>query len=70
VGADVGGVRLPAGLSFSFSSSVERCEVEVAIKALGDFTSTVDGLEPGTKVYVDGPHGAFSIDQDEGPGSR
>jgi len=53
---------------FSFSSSAEASEVEVAIKALGDFTSTVGGLEPGTKVYVDGPHGAFSIDQDEGPG--
>ncbi|HEX5618970.1 MAG TPA: ferric reductase-like transmembrane domain-containing protein [Solirubrobacteraceae bacterium] len=53
---------------FSFSSSAERGEVEVAIKALGDFTSTVGGLEPGTKVYVDGPHGAFSIDQDEGAG--
>jgi predicted ferric reductase len=53
---------------FSFSSSAERAEVEVAIKALGDFTSTVKDLEPGTTVYVDGPHGAFSIDQDEGPG--
>ena len=54
---------------FSFSSSAEnRSEVEVAIKALGDFTSTVGELEPGTTVYVDGPHGVFSIDQDEGPG--
>lgn len=53
---------------FSFSSSAERGEVEVAIKALGDFTSTVHALRPGTDVYVDGPHGAFSIDQDEGPG--
>jgi predicted ferric reductase len=53
---------------FSFSSSAEHGEVEVAIKALGDFTSTVSGLQPGTSVYVDGPHGAFSIDQDEGPG--
>ena len=53
---------------FSFSSSAERSEVEVAIRALGDFTSTVKDLEPGTEVYVDGPHGAFSIDQDEGPG--
>lgn len=53
---------------FSFSSSAERSEVEVAIKALGDFTSTVSALEPGTRVYVDGPHGVFSIDQDEGPG--
>jgi len=53
---------------FSFSSSAERSGVEVAIKALGDFTSTVGALEPGTTVYVDGPHGVFSIDQDEGPG--
>jgi predicted ferric reductase len=53
---------------FSFSSSAQRSGVEVAIKALGDFTSTVSALEPGTTVYVDGPHGVFSIDQDEGPG--
>jgi predicted ferric reductase len=53
---------------FSFSSSAERDEVELAVKALGDFTSTVGDLEPGTTVYVDGPHGVFSMDQDEGPG--
>ena len=53
---------------FSFSSSAERGEVELAIKALGDFTSTVRDLEAGTTVHVDGPHGVFSIDQDEGPG--
>jgi predicted ferric reductase len=53
---------------FSFASSAERDEVELAVKALGDFTSRVSELEPGTTVYVDGPHGVFSIDQDEGPG--
>ena len=53
---------------FSFSSSAERDEVELALKALGYFTSRVGELEPGTTVYVDGPHGVFSIDQDEGPG--
>jgi predicted ferric reductase len=53
---------------FSFSSSAERDEVEIAVKALGDFTSGVHELEPGTMVYVDGPHGVFSMDQDEGPG--
>jgi predicted ferric reductase len=53
---------------FSFSSSAERDEVELAVKALGDFTARVSELEPGTRVYVDGPHGVFSIDQDEGPG--
>jgi predicted ferric reductase len=53
---------------FSFASSAEREEVELAVKALGDFTSQVSELVPGTTVYVDGPHGVFSIDQDEGPG--
>jgi predicted ferric reductase len=53
---------------FSFSSSAERDEVELAVKALGDFTSGVSDLTPGTTVYVDGPHGVFSIDQAEGPG--
>jgi predicted ferric reductase len=53
---------------FSFSSSAEGDEVEIAVKALGDFTSTVASLAPGTPVYVDGPHGVFSTDEDEGPG--
>jgi predicted ferric reductase len=53
---------------FSFSSSAEHGEVELAVKALGDFTSRVSELESGAKVFVDGPHGIFSIDQDEGPG--
>jgi predicted ferric reductase len=54
---------------FSFASSAERDdEVAIAVKALGDFTSQVSRLEPGSTVYVDGPHGVFSIDQDEGPG--
>jgi predicted ferric reductase len=53
---------------FSFASSAERDEVELAVKALGDFTSRVAELKPGTPVYVDGPHGVFSVDQGEGPG--
>jgi predicted ferric reductase len=53
---------------FSFSSSAERDDVEIAVKALGDLTSRLHELDPGTTVYVDGPHGVFSMDQDEGPG--
>ncbi|MGP4094894.1 ferredoxin reductase family protein [Nonomuraea sp. KM90] len=57
---------------FSFSSSAESAEaggtVAVAVKALGDFTSGVSAVQPGTTVYVDGPHGVFSIDQYEGAG--
>ncbi len=54
---------------FSFSSSSEADGVvEVSIKALGDFTSTVGNLDVGTKVFIDGPHGVFSPDLFEGPG--
>lgn len=54
---------------FSFSSSAETVgAVSVSIKALGDFTATVSDLKPGTTVYVDGPHGVFTIDQHEGAG--
>ncbi|MGW3342688.1 ferredoxin reductase family protein [Nonomuraea rubra] len=54
---------------FSFSSSAETDgTVAVAIKALGDFTSGVSAVPLGTTVYVDGPHGVFSIDQYEGAG--
>ncbi len=49
---------------FSFSSSAERTErLSFAIKELGDFTSRIGKLQPGEKVYLDGPHGAFSIDR-------
>lgn len=54
---------------FSFSSSAERPgEVSMAIKAIGDFTSSVAETRPGTVVHLDGPHGVFSIDQYEGAG--
>jgi predicted ferric reductase len=54
---------------FSFSSNGESDgAIEISIKALGDFTSTVADLDTGTTVYVDGPHGVFSPDQYEGPG--
>ena len=54
---------------FSLCSSAETTgSVEVAIKAAGDFSSSVATVNPGTEVYVDGPHGVFSIDQYEGAG--
>ena len=48
---------------FSFSSSAERPErLEFGIKELGDSTSAIGRLPPGTRVFVDGPHGSFSSD--------
>jgi len=49
---------------FSFSSSAANPEkISFTIKELGDFTRTIKEMEPGQKVYLDGPFGAFSIDR-------
>ncbi len=54
---------------FSFSSSAEVDDMLCfTIKELGDFTSQVKDLEPGTRVYVDGPYGLFSMEEYEAPG--
>jgi len=49
---------------FSFSSSAQRRDqVCFGIKPLGDFSAGIANIEPGTRAYLDGPHGAFSIDR-------
>jgi len=54
---------------FSLASSAERSgQAAFTVKELGDFTSGIGQLEPGTPVYVDGPHGVFSVDLHEAPG--
>ncbi|MDQ3310194.1 MAG: ferric reductase-like transmembrane domain-containing protein [Gemmatimonadota bacterium] len=54
---------------FSFSSSAERAgRLEFGIKALGDFSGAVGDIPVGTRAFIDGPHGAFSIDRYQAPG--
>ncbi len=54
---------------FSISSSAEQPGTyEFTIKELGDFTSRIGEVEPGTRAYLDGPYGAFNIDRFQGPG--
>ena len=49
---------------FSYASSAEHPERLIfGIKELGDFTSTVGGIPPGTKAYVDGPYGTFDLER-------
>jgi predicted ferric reductase len=49
---------------FSYSSSAANPgSPSFTIKMAGDFTSQISDLAHGTKVYVDGPFGAFSIDR-------
>jgi predicted ferric reductase len=42
--------------------------VGMTIKGLGDWTHGTGLIEPGSRVYLDGPHGSFSIDLQQGPG--
>jgi predicted ferric reductase len=52
---------------FSFSSSAEHPERPgFTIKALGDFSSRAGDIAPGTRAFVDGPYGAFTLD----PGAK
>lgn len=56
----------------SFSScgdTVPGAEVSLTIKKLGDWSGqTVPHLEPGRRVWLDGPYGVFSTDRQEGAG--
>ena len=54
---------------FSIASSAEEPgRLAISVRARGDFTAGVGTLAPGLPVYVDGPHGAFSIDRSRSPG--
>jgi predicted ferric reductase len=54
---------------FSLSSSAMKPErPELTIKELGDFTSTIGEVKPGTRAYMEGPYGRFTIDYFDAPG--
>ncbi|WP_076261958.1 ferredoxin reductase family protein [Intrasporangium flavum] len=44
------------------SDATEPWRKEFTIKGLGDFSEIVAGLRPGRHVFLDGPHGAFTLD--------
>jgi predicted ferric reductase len=53
---------------FSFSSSAaDSGEFSFTVKEVGDFTETIREISPGERVYLDGPHGQFSVDRWGGP---
>lgn len=58
-------------ISFSSNGDIPNHDGTVAftIKKLGDWSSeVVPNVEPGTRAWVDGPHGVFTIDREEGAG--
>jgi hypothetical protein len=56
---------------FSMSSSATRGRLEFTIKdSGGDFTGAVRRLRVGDEVYLDGPHGTFTMERHPGTGVR
>ena len=53
---------------FSMSSSALRSRVEFTIKQVGGFTSSIGRLEVGDRVFMDGPHGGFTLERHPGSG--
>lgn len=54
---------------FSISSApADGPDIAFVIKELGDFTRTLGQIEPGTKAYLDGPHGSLVVDGRTEPG--
>lgn len=59
----------PTQHPFSFSSNGDDpSAVQMSIKELGDFTRTICQVTPGTRAYLDGPHGVFTPDRYPSPG--
>ena len=54
---------------FSFSSCPDPSgRVSFTIKARGDFTRSIASIAPGTRAYLDGPHGLFTLARHDAPG--
>ncbi|MBE0425699.1 MAG: ferric reductase-like transmembrane domain-containing protein [Nitrospirae bacterium] len=54
---------------FSFSSSAMKTDsMQVTVKELGDFTSRIGEVAPGTRTYIEGPYGTFTVDRHVAPG--
>jgi len=54
---------------FSISSAPsDKDSIQFLIKELGDFSGSVGGIAPGTKAYIDGPHGNLTVAGRNEPG--
>jgi predicted ferric reductase len=53
---------------FSMSSSAHSSRLQFTVKRVGDFTGSLRTLKVGDRVYVDGPHGSFTLEHNPGMG--
>lgn len=53
---------------FTIASSAHQETTDFTVRGAGDFSRKIRRLRPGSPVWVDGPHGAFTNDLGEGSG--
>lgn len=54
---------------FSIASApATKDQLSFVIKEAGDFTNRIGGVQPGTRCYLDGPHGHLRVPCSEAPG--
>lgn len=46
---------------FSLSWGSAHPDIRISVKDSGDFTHEISGVKRGTRVYIDGPHGKFTM---------
>ena len=51
---------------YSLSAVPSRRHLRITVKALGDQSRALAAIEPGTRVAIEGPYGAFTADHREG----
>ena len=52
---------------FSLSAAPTRDRLRITIKALGDYTQGLGSISPGTRVFAEGPYGAFTATRQTRP---
>ena len=60
--------RLSHPFSFSLNGRPHGRRVALTIRALGDFSARIATFPVGAKVYVDRPHGVFTMDRQQAQG--
>ncbi len=54
---------LLAGHPWSLSAAPDRHRLRITVRELGDHSSRLADLRPGTRVLIEGPYGAFTADR-------
>jgi predicted ferric reductase len=54
---------------YSLSAAPGNDVMRITVKALGDHSQSLAGLQPGTRVYAEGPYGALTANAASGRGS-